>query len=91
MTFRLLLKIVKKGAYFYLFILCANIERRRKQDSYCKLYMYFTNIHRWLKYKSCLQSRTTLPNIKTNEKYDFLWHKQLKTENCVISDVTLLE
>ena len=35
MTFRSLLKIVRKGADFYLFILFANIERRRKQDSYC--------------------------------------------------------
>ena len=35
MTFRSLLKIVRKGADFYLFILSANIERRRKQDSNC--------------------------------------------------------
>ena len=35
MTFRSLLKIARKGAYFYLFILSANIERHRKQDSYC--------------------------------------------------------
>ena len=35
MTFRSLLKIVRKDAYFYLFILSANIERSRKQDSYC--------------------------------------------------------
>ena len=35
MTFRSLLEIVRKGAYFYLFILSANIERRRKQDTYC--------------------------------------------------------
>ena len=35
MTFQSLLKIVRKGAYFYLFILSTNIERRRKQDSYC--------------------------------------------------------
>ena len=35
MTFQSLLKIVRKGADFYLFILSANIERRRKQDSYC--------------------------------------------------------
>ena len=35
MTFRSLLKVVRKDAYFNLFILSANIERRRKQDSYC--------------------------------------------------------
>ena len=35
MTFGTLLQIVRKGADFYLFILSANIERRRKQDSYC--------------------------------------------------------
>ena len=35
MTFRSLLQIVRKGADFYLFILSANIEPRRKQDSYC--------------------------------------------------------
>ena len=35
MTFQSLLKIVRKDADFYLFILSANIERRRKQDSYC--------------------------------------------------------
>ena len=37
MTFRSLLKIVRKGAYFYLFILSANIER---------LYTYLRIIHR---------------------------------------------
>ena len=35
MTFQSLLKIVRKGAYFYLFILSADIEQRRKKDSYC--------------------------------------------------------
>ena len=35
MTFRSLLKIVRKGEYIYLFILYAKIERRRKQDSFC--------------------------------------------------------
>ena len=65
MTFLSLTKIVRKGAYFYLFILSANKERRRKQDLYCDY------IHNWQKYKVCLQSRTTLPNLKTNEKYDF--------------------
>ena len=35
MTFRSLLKIVRKGAYFYLFIISANIEQRCKQESYC--------------------------------------------------------
>ena len=35
MTFPSLLKFVRKGAYFYLFILSANIEQRLKQDSYC--------------------------------------------------------
>ena len=47
MPFRSLLKIVRKGADFYLFILSANIERRRKQDSYYDYNTYFTNIHRW--------------------------------------------
>ena len=45
MTFRSLLKIVRKGAYFYLFILSANIERRRKQDSYCD-YIDISQIYR---------------------------------------------
>ena len=67
-------KIVRKGAYFYLFFFPSNIERHRKQE-----------------YKSCLQSRTTLLNLKTNVKYDFFWHKWLKTVNCVISEVILLE
>ena len=35
MTFRSLLKIVRKVADFYPFILSANIEWGRKQDSYC--------------------------------------------------------
>ena len=35
MTFRSLLKIVRKRADVNLFILSANIERRRKQDSFC--------------------------------------------------------
>ena len=35
MIFRSLLKILRKGAYVYLFILSAIIERRRKQVSYC--------------------------------------------------------
>ena len=36
MTFSIIVKkIERKGAYFYLFILAANIDQRRKQDSYC--------------------------------------------------------
>ena len=35
MPFRSLLKIVRKDADLYLFILSVDIERRRKQDSYC--------------------------------------------------------
>ena len=44
MTFRSLLIILRKGAYFYLFILSANIERRRKQDSYCD-YIHISQIY----------------------------------------------
>ena len=44
MTVRSLLKILRIGAYFYLFILSANIERPRKQDSYCD-YIHISQIN----------------------------------------------
>ena len=51
MTFRSLLKIVRKGEYFYLFIISANIEQHCKQESYCdyirisQIYIAGTNIN----------------------------------------------
>ena len=51
MTFRSLLKNVRKGAYFYPFILSAHLERRPNQDSYCdyicisQIYMAGRNIN----------------------------------------------
>ena len=53
MTFRSLLKIVRKGADFYLFILSANIERRRKQDSYCD-YIHISQIYNAGRNINCL-------------------------------------
>ena len=61
MTFRSLFKIVRKGAYFYYFILSANIERRRKQDSYCdylhisQIYIAVRNINLVHKVAPCFQ------------------------------------
>ena len=72
MTFLSLLKIVRKGSYFYHFILSANIERRRKQDSYCdyirisQIYITGRNINKKM------QSRTTLPNLKQTKNIIFL-------------------
>ena len=71
MTFRSLLKFVRKGADFYLFILSANIERRRKQDSYCdyirisQIYIAGRNINLVHKVTLCF------PIEKKFEKYDF--------------------
>ena len=61
MTFRLLLKIVRKGAYFYLFILSANIERHCKQDSYCD----------FIRISQIYIAGRNISNLKTNEKYYF--------------------
>ena len=78
--FSIIVKIVRKGADFYYFNLTANIERRVANNLrfILRLYTYLTNVHRWQKYKSCSQSRTILPNLKTFEKFDFFGHKRLK-------------
>ena len=61
MTFRSLLKIVRKGANFHLFILSANTERRREQDSYCdyirisQIYITGRNINLVHKVTLCLR------------------------------------
>ena len=67
MTFRSLLKVVRKGADFYLFILSANIERRRKQDSYCgyirisQTYIAGRNINLVQKVALCFEIFVALP------------------------------
>ena len=69
MTFRSLLKIVTKGADFYLFILSANIERRRKQDSYCdyirisQIYIAGRNINLVHKVALCFRIKKHTKNM----------------------------
>ena len=69
MTFRSLLKIERKGAYFYLFILSANIERRCKQDSYCdyirisQIYIAGKNINLVHKVALCFQIKKHSKNM----------------------------
>ena len=69
MTFRSLLKIVRKGADFYLVILSANIERRRKQDSYCnyirisQIYIAGRNINLVHKVALCFRIKKHTKNI----------------------------
>ena len=69
MTFRSLLNIVGKGAYLYLFILSANIERCRKQDSYCdyirnsQVYLAGGNINLVLKVALCFRIKKHTKNI----------------------------
>ena len=64
------------------------IERHHKQDSYCdykhisQIYITGRNIN--LVYKDASE-------FKNKRKILLLWHKPLKTVNCVISDVIFLE
>ena len=90
MTFRSLLKIVRKGADFNFIILFANIERRCKEDSYCdyirisQIYIAGRNINLVQKVALCFR-------IKKHTKNMTFWHTRLETVNCVISDVILQE
>ena len=67
MTFRSLLKIVRKGAYPF-----SNYRASSQTRFMLRLYSYVSHKYTSLVEMSILfASRTTLPNLKTNEKYYF--------------------
>ena len=87
MTFRSLLKIVRKGAYPF-----SNYRATSQTRFILRLYSFVSHKYTSLVEMSILFAMSHYASEFENKRKILLfWHKRLKTVKCVISDVILLE